>query len=218
MSKIQQRLDSLQPYINGIRYVQGMQIVDAMFKEGWTVPNSEVIRKELVDKEQNYYMFFSEKEGVTFDDLLDYVQNIIKINIERENKNLLFKERVKELQTIFKENSLNKLQTLKFTFSDELLTPSLMDVGISEDFNTSLGGETSDDVETTEEAAPVTNEVFEEAKPVMMESRTITANGQNIELPPKKVVLEDYSIPEENKLGDCSCGENEACNKCLDYK
>lgn len=106
MSKIQQRLDSLQPYINGIRYVQGMQIVDAMFKEGWTVPNSEVIRKELVDKEQNYYMFFSEKEGVTFDDLLDYVQNIIKINIERENKNLLFKERVKNYKQFSRKIAL----------------------------------------------------------------------------------------------------------------
>lgn len=215
MSKIQQRLDSLQPYINGIRYVQGMQIVDAMFKEGWTVPDSKIIRKELVDKSQNYYMFFSENEDITFDDLLDYIQNIIKINIERENKNILFKDKVKELQIIFKENNLNKLQKLEYVFSDELDKSSIMDVGINDNFNNEFNSEI--DIKPENEVK-LSDNIVEEPKSKVLESRTITANGQNIELPPKKVVLEDYSIPDEQKIGDCSCGENEACNKCLDDK
>ena len=50
MSKIQEMLDSLQPYVVGIRYLNGIQIVDAVFKEGWNIPNSDVIKKEFVDK------------------------------------------------------------------------------------------------------------------------------------------------------------------------
>lgn len=222
MSKIQQKLDSLQPFINGIRYIQGMQIVDAMFKEGWTVPNSDIIRKELVDKDQNYYMFFSENEGVTFDDLLDYVEGIIKINIERENKNILFKEKVKELQGIFKESSLSKLKTLSFNFSDDVISSSIMDMGIDDEIDTGINEEPimepviEEKVDVAEVKVKSNLEV--EANPVMMESRTVNANGQNIELPPKKVVLEDYSLPPESTMGGCSCGENEACGKCLDYK
>lgn len=211
MTNIQEKLDSLQPFINGIRYIQGTQIVDAMFKEGWTVPNSEIIRKELVDKDQNYYMFFSENTSITFDDLLDYVENIIKINIERENKHALLKAKVKELQVVFKENSLSKLEKLKFTFSEDDLTPSLMemDMDLDEDFN-----------EEPTEMKPV--EYVEEEIPtqqmVETKSRVVNANGQNIELPPKKVVLENYDLPPEAKVGSCSCGENEACSKCIDTK
>ena len=72
MSKIQERLNALRPYVIGIRYLQGIQLVDAILKEGWTVPNSQVIQKEKVDGEENYYMFFSENDDIDIDDLLDY--------------------------------------------------------------------------------------------------------------------------------------------------
>lgn len=94
MSKIQEKLDSLQPYVVGIRYLHGMQIVDAVFKEGCSVPTSDTIKKEFVDEAQNYYMFYTEKEGVTIDDLLEYVEGIIGVNIEREKKYELLKLKV----------------------------------------------------------------------------------------------------------------------------
>ena len=128
MSKIQERLDSLQPHIVGIRYIQGTQIVDAVFKDGWSVPDSDVIKKELVEKSSNYYMFFTEKEGVTIDDLLDYVEEIININIEREKKYELLREKVEELKVLFKEKSLQELQELKFTFNKPGVMPSLSDM------------------------------------------------------------------------------------------
>ena len=46
MSKIQERLNTLRPYVIGIRYVQGIQLVDAILKEGWTVPESQLIQKK----------------------------------------------------------------------------------------------------------------------------------------------------------------------------
>ena len=112
MSNIQSRLDSLQPYITGIRYVQGHQIVDGVFKTGWTIPESEIVKKEMVNAENNSYVFYTEKEGFTFDDLLDYVEDIININIEREKKHDLLKLKVKELQEIFKNTSLRKTFTI----------------------------------------------------------------------------------------------------------
>ena len=62
MSKIQQTLDSLQPYVIGIRYLEGTPIVDAVFKDGWTVPEDTKIKKVKGNDELNYYMLLSEVE------------------------------------------------------------------------------------------------------------------------------------------------------------
>jgi len=94
MSNIQKTLDSLQPYVIGIRYLEGTPLVDAVFKEGWTVPDDNKVKKVRGNEEMNYYMLFSEVAGVGLDDLLDYVKKTIDLNIEREKKHDLLKEKV----------------------------------------------------------------------------------------------------------------------------
>jgi hypothetical protein len=87
-------------------------------------------------------MFFSDGEEVDIDDLLDYVQEVINLNIEREKKYELLKVKVDELKRIFKENTLTKLQRLKFTFNEPDIIPSLMDMDdIDEDLNDELAPE-----------------------------------------------------------------------------
>lgn len=127
MSNIQKTLDSLQPYVIGIRYLEGTPLVDAVFKEGWTVPDDNKVKKVRGNEEMNYYMLFSEVAGVGLDDLLDYVKKTIDLNIEREKKHDLLKEKVNELKEIFKKTSLDKLKRLKFNFSEEDLVPKLDD-------------------------------------------------------------------------------------------
>lgn len=205
MSKIQSKLDSLQPYIVGIRYVQGMQVVDAVFKTGWTVPESDVIRKELVEEENNYYMFYTDKEGITFDDLLEYVEGIITINIEREKKHELLKKKVKELQEIFKKNALSKLETLKFKFNEPELVPSLgdMDIDLDEEPETPVQPVKEAPVETVVEQTTNTT--------------TAKVKGQQIELPPRdeKIVVEEYTAP-TNIV--CKCGPDDVCPVCEEEK
>lgn len=136
MSNIQKTLDSLQPYVIGIRYVEGTPIVDAVFKEGWTVPDEPKIKKLKGNDELNYYMLFSEVEGIGLDELLSYVRKTIDINVEREKKHELLREKVNELKEFFKKNSLDKLKRLKFTLTEEDLVPKLndFDVDIDESF------------------------------------------------------------------------------------
>ena len=114
MSNIQKTLDSLQPYVIGIRYLEGTPLVDAVFKEGWTVPEDPTIKKLKGNDELNYFMIFSETVGIGLDELLDYVAKTIKINEEREKKHELLKVKVNELKEIFKRTPLNKLTNLKF--------------------------------------------------------------------------------------------------------
>lgn len=213
MSKIQEKLDSLQPYVVGIRYIQGMQIVDAVFKDGWTVPNSEIILKELVDESQNYYMFYSQNEGVTIDDLLDYVESIIGINIEREKKYELLKRKVEELKQLFKDNTLSRLEKLKFVFSESGIMPSMSDmddINIEENITEKLEEKINKPVPADPE------EVKKTSKKVNSQSKTAEVKGQKIELPPKsdKIEVEDF---EEPKI-TCKCGPNEVCPVCEEEK
>lgn len=236
MLSLQERLNSLQPYITGIRYVEGLQLVDANFKEGWVFPESKLIRREKIS--DNYYMFFSEDKTVTIDTLLDYIQTIITFNIEREVKYELLKVKVKELQELFKETPLSKLENLRFTFvSNELIPPlSEMDdmdvlneittsetlteadiLGVSNDFN--------EDEDEYEREARLHEEAAFRAQQEKLTTKLNGSKGKtkmvnNIELPPKgnSIEVEVYELPEEMKEGECDCGPNEACPKCMDKK
>lgn len=210
MSKIQDKLDSLQPYVVGIRYLQGLQIVDAVFKEGWTIPESEILLQELVDESQNYYMFYTEKEGVTIDDILDYVESVININIEREKKYELLKEKVEELKRVFKDNPLSKLERLKFSFSEKDILPSLSDMdSISVEKEVKTG-----------KPKPESSEKIKEASKKLDNGESSTKTkikGNDIELPPKKdgkIIVEEFEEPNIK----CECGPNDVCPVCEEEK
>lgn len=138
MSSIQKTLDSLQPYVIGIRYLDGLPLVDTVFKEGWNVPEDPTITKVKGDEGMNYYMIYSEKKGIGIDELLSFVDKTIKLNLEREKKHELLRLKVEELKKLFKDNSLARLTRLKFTFAEEDIVPSLgeFDLNIEEEIET----------------------------------------------------------------------------------
>ncbi len=239
MSTIQEKINTLQPYLSGIRYLDGLQLVDATFKDGWVIPDSKIIKKEII--ETNYFMFYSEDKTVTIDDLLDYIGSIIELNIEREKKYELLKTKVKELQELFKEHSLSKLETLKFSFNQTNTDNDLPDFSLFDTKVDSNKNETSTEeqnIHTIEEEYYDEDEDEYEKEARLHEEAAIRAQQEklinkvggntkiknksinNIELPPRNgsVEVEVYDLPEEMKEGDCDCGPEEACPKCLDNK
>lgn len=246
MSNIQKTLDALQPYVIGIRYLEGTPLVDAVFKEGWTVPDEPSIKKAKGNEEMNYYMIFSETEGIGLDELLAYVERTIKLNQEREKKHDLLREKVNELKEIFKKNSLNKLTRLKFTFSEEDLMPKLDDFDLDDETtippitNTNTQVEQNFEEETISENQ-ITNAVYldENGNPIQMTpeelemleeearaERNIKAMGKKnnpisniarkVELPPKRKIEMALAGSEDDT--ECECGPEEACGKCIDRK
>lgn len=243
MSSIQETLDGLKPYVISIRTVGALSVVDAVFEDGWTIPPSELVQFGKDENQPNYYMFFSEEEGIGFDEILEYVESIIKLNLEMKMKYELLRVKVKELQEVFKSNSLAKLKTLKFTFGGN----SLQTNGSGDDVDDLINS--ASEVEEEKVVEKVVEQVKPKPKPpkpeqpkqepkrelaevsVSVEDMAIhEANGQKIELPPKqtrlpekevdprKVELEDHSIPEHLTSGACNCGPEEACPKCMDTK
>ncbi len=133
MSNIQKTLDALQPYVVGIRYVEGVPVIDAVFKEGWTVQSDQTIKTIKGDESLNYFMVYSDAPNIGVDELLGFVSKTIKMNQEREKKHELLKLKVEELKNIFKQNSLEKLTRLRFSFADEELVPKLNDFDLNID-------------------------------------------------------------------------------------
>jgi hypothetical protein len=244
MAKLQQTLDALQPYVIGIRYLDGIPVVDAVFKDGWTLSESDSIEKAKGNDELNYYMIFSKKDGVGLDELLGYVETVIKENIEKEKKHELLKLKVNELKEIFKKNSLIKLNRLTFSFNDDLI-PELDEFDLSDSItepevmvenkyiSPGIPMVEYDTAETTP-TETIPTEIFEDMSEENAEILAEELRAQNfkkikdagklknqvkninskVELPPKRKIAD--SISESG--GDCNCGPEEACNKCIEHK
>jgi len=230
---IQKTLDSLQPYVIGIRYLEGIPLVDVVFKDGWTVPDEPKIIKKKGNDELNYYMLFSEITGVGLDELLDFVDKTIKFNIEREKKHELLRTMVNELKEVFKVNSLVKLKRLKFTFGDEEVVSDLNDFDIDEIINDKPIETQPEKIIYIDENNEVveTTEISEEDLEILAEERRAEKNRKHfenkkngivnkankIELPPKK--KSEVLIPSINDFdSECDCEADEACERCIDNK
>jgi hypothetical protein len=72
---IQKTLDSLQPYVIGIRYLDGIPLVDVVLKRVGNYQKTLKYKKNKGNEEMNYYMLFSEVAGVGLDELLTLLKN-----------------------------------------------------------------------------------------------------------------------------------------------
>jgi hypothetical protein len=196
MSNIQETLDSLQPYVIGIRYLEGTVLVDAVFKEGWTIPTDTSLNIVKGEEGMNYYMIFSSVKGVGLDDLLNYVGKVIKINLEREKKHELLRTKVNELKEVFKVNSFDKLLTLKFVFGEEDLVPKFDDFDLDDDIGDNIA------IETTNMETPINVDM---EKDIITDTPTqhvsfLDENGVAIELTDEdKEMLEEEARAERNR-------------------
>ncbi len=242
MANIQKALEALQPYVIGIRYIDGgVAVVDAVFKDGWTLPESDIVKRAKGNEEMNYYMLFSEKDGVGIDELLDYVGLTIKANIEREKKHELLKEMVNELKIIFKKNSLINLKRLRFVFGEEDITPDLNEFDLDEPMVDIPEEKIAQPIEIKTPEFPATDvereyypeepmtdedrEILEEEKRAanffkLKEAEKLngltTKINTKVELPPKGRIQQATSDIDLDS--DCECGPEEACNKCIEKK
>ena len=246
MSNIQKKLESLQPYIHSIRFLQGLPVIDMILTEGWTTIEDPNITRVKGEEGLNYHMLFSDKPSIGLDELLLHVEKIVKANLDREKKHELLKSKVNELKEIFKKNSLTKLQRLTFSFGEEDLMPSLSDIDdidlqekpiatkqvpipveepevedIREEKPIVYLDENQQPIELTEEEL----EILEEERRAEINRKAIANKKQTtpinnatkkIELPPKRKI--EMAVSNRDYETDCDCGPNDACEKCIDSK
>jgi uncharacterized Zn finger protein len=121
---IQNKLDSLSPYFKGIKVAENYRVVEFILKKSWSLEENEEIQVNQKETKESsgvlFTLFYSETK--TFDEIIDFVEdNVIKYNLEVEEKERLLKAKVEELKRVFELKSLDELNHLKFTTEEDSL-------------------------------------------------------------------------------------------------
>ena len=77
---IQDKLNSLRPYVTGLRFVKDLPVVDLVIKEGWNMFESDKVSYKPSANNKNYFMVFPKDPKDSIDDVVIHVENIISVN------------------------------------------------------------------------------------------------------------------------------------------
>ena len=197
---VQKRVDELSPYVDAISFGK-TPVVQTILPSKWVVYDNDNISAkplEALSDSRVPYVFYSEK--VTVDDILDYIEVIISINKEREEKMRLLKVKVDELKKIFTDSSLIKLKTLRFVMDEE-------DLFDDADLEIPMNDEVV--VEKVIELEPIEVIKSYEPEPMYVEPTHII---DKTPIDPKaKPILEDFAPSR------CNCADGQVCPECVDY-
>ena len=160
MTTVQNKINELKPYVTGMNFVKDYTIVETRFNPKWIIKETTGIGFEAVNEGAGAYRFFSNEPNITIDDILEHIANIIKLNLEREEKMALLKYKAEELKEIFKSRSLEELKRLSFHIPEPELYEE-EDLTLSEDDNVV---DVSDEEKTKDEEHQEAEEIKEEGK------------------------------------------------------
>lgn len=112
------------PYLQSIRKIEKYLSIDVLFPEKWRLPKSYVDETKVMEQKTSIsgvrlFSFVSELNEEIMSDIKNNIVNIIEYNLEREEKDKLFREKVNSLKQVFENESLVDLQNLTFDIHKE---------------------------------------------------------------------------------------------------
>lgn len=113
-----QFISKVNKYLKSVRILKNYISFDMIFPNSWSTMKKfpegiEILQNE--NNEGNTITSFVCENNKTLIDLLEQTMDVyIKTNIEREEKEKLFKTKVQELKNIFEKEKLENLKGLKF--------------------------------------------------------------------------------------------------------
>jgi hypothetical protein len=120
-----EQLNEIFPYLISIRKLETYVSIDVELPTTWKLPKKYVDEKMVVEQksaktEFRCFSFATSFDEETLDKLFNNLKNIIKYNKEREEKERLFEEKVKELKSFFDKSNLTDLKSLEFQVNNVL--------------------------------------------------------------------------------------------------
>jgi hypothetical protein len=116
---------ALLPYLQSVRKLEEYLSFDVSFSTTWKLPKKYVDEEKVMEQaskieNHRFFSFVSEitEEGVS--KLCENLKNIIRYNLDREEKDKLFQDKVDELKTIFERQNLNNLKSLSFEINPKI--------------------------------------------------------------------------------------------------
>lgn len=114
-------------YLKSVRILKDYVSVDLIFKNTWVITNEhkkniEIIKEGSYDENKVVVSFVSKISEDEIDKLEMVIDSVIRFNVDREEKEKLFKTKVDELKSIFASQKLEDLKNLKFETLQEMET------------------------------------------------------------------------------------------------
>jgi hypothetical protein len=117
-----QFINKTNKYLKSVRVLKNYVSFDMIFPSSWLLPKKFPEGVEVLQNESQESIlitsFVCENKQTLIDILESTMDNIIKSNIEREEKERLFKTKVQELKGIFENQNLENLKGLKFDIEE----------------------------------------------------------------------------------------------------
>ena len=111
-------ISKVNKYLKSVRVLKNYVSFDMIFPETWSTVKKFPEGIEIIQNENNdgkmITSFVCENKNNLIDSLEKTMDIFIKNNIEREEKEKLFKSKVQELKNIFEKENLENLKGLKF--------------------------------------------------------------------------------------------------------
>ena len=126
------------PYLQSFRRLENYIAFDISFPKTWKLPKKYVEEDKVIEQEskidlERLFTFVSEINENDVEKLTKNIQSLITFNLEREEKEKLFENKVEELKQIFEKTTLKNLQTLKFEIKNIKSSLTEDEVGIKID-------------------------------------------------------------------------------------
>ena len=149
-----EEIKSLRPHFHSLREIQNNVSLDIKMPLSWRYEDIakpyRTVTLKVQDKNDKFNLvsFISQATQEGYDVVFACADEIFRINKEEEEKQKLFQEKVKELQKLFKTESLDKLKEINLTdnYGQEIATGvELVGQGDEEGSEGSGDTETEDD-------------------------------------------------------------------------
>jgi hypothetical protein len=119
------KLKDIFPYLISIRRLESYVSIDIEIPENWKLIKKYVDEKAVLEQKSNkngfrLFSFTCEFNELVLDNLFKNILGLIKYNKEREEKERLFEDKVKELKSFFDQKNLNDLKALEFNIKNTL--------------------------------------------------------------------------------------------------
>jgi len=94
-----------------------------IFPKTWEFP-SKILEKVQAEQNEKYngegyfLIFVSELDEQKLNNLLDSIADLITFNLEKQEKEMILREKVQELKEIFKMKSLDEVKNIEIKFPE----------------------------------------------------------------------------------------------------
>jgi hypothetical protein len=118
-----QEFSALLPYLQSIRKLKNYLSFDVSFPNTWKIPKKFVEEDKIMEQQsqianERLFSYVTEINEDAVQMAQSNITNIIKHNLEREEKERLFETKVDELKKLFEKQNLEKLKGLYFDISE----------------------------------------------------------------------------------------------------